>query len=58
MCVEVRKEGKLCVMCGAVMMIVIFCVENGDCVTCDVMISEVVRDVDMGCCDSGCCGVK
>ena len=51
MCVVMRKEGKLCVLCGAVMMIVMFCAENCDCVTCEVMLSEVVRDVGEGSCD-------
>ena len=37
-------------------MIVMFCAENCDCRTCGVMISEVVKDVDAGCCDDGCLG--
>ena len=48
----------MCVLYGAVMMFVMFCAENGDCVTCGMMISEVVVDVDADCCSNACCGVR
>ena len=39
----------LYVLYGAVMMLVMFCAENCDGVTCGMMLSKVVMDVDADC---------
>ena len=44
-------------LCGAVMMFVMVSAENDDGMTCGMMISEVVMDVDADCCFNACCGV-